>query len=300
MKALVIAGGGAKGAWGGGIVQYLLEQGAKYGILVGTSTGSMLITLIGANNIAKLKTAYTTIKQSDIFTHNPFKANAPDMELNPEEIAVNIVIRGEKTFGDSSVIAQTIRSFFNQTDFNAAKQCHVVACVSNLTKEAVEYYDIKDCEYEDFCDWVQASGSYVPFMSVVNKNGNQYMDGGIFEPLPIQKAIDMGATDIDVIVFDPKGNKATPADSKNVFQLIARLTDCMSRELLTNDEMIGQLEAKDNDVKLNVYYTPTVLTNNSLLFDEATMLQWWEQGYEFAKGQGQEVVMVKAKLNNIV
>lgn len=46
---------------------------------------------------------------------------------------------------------------------------------------------------------------------------------------------------------------------------------------------IGKLYAKQNDVKLNLYYTPTVLTTNSLVFDKKLMLRWWNDGYEFAK-----------------
>ena len=48
---------------------------------------------------------------------------------------------------------------------------------------------------------------------------------------------------------------------------------------------IGKLEAKRNNVKLNLYYTPTVLTTNSLIFDKKLMKRWWHQGYEYAKSK---------------
>ena len=43
------------------------------------------------------------------------------------------------------------------------------------------------------------------------------------------------------------------------------------------------LSSKHNDVIINLYYTPTVLTTNSLIFNKDKMLQWWERGFEFAK-----------------
>ena len=47
MKALVISGGGAKGAWAGGLIEYLAkEQGMQWDILVGSSTGSLLVPMI--------------------------------------------------------------------------------------------------------------------------------------------------------------------------------------------------------------------------------------------------------------
>jgi hypothetical protein len=46
---------------------------------------------------------------------------------------------------------------------------------------------------------------------------------------------------------------------------------------------IGKLSAKHNDVQLNLYYTPTVLTTNSLVFDKKLMKKWWKFGYKHAK-----------------
>ena len=44
-KALVISGGGSKGAFAGGVAQYLMEEdGQKYDLFLGTSTGSLLVS----------------------------------------------------------------------------------------------------------------------------------------------------------------------------------------------------------------------------------------------------------------
>ena len=49
MKALVISGGGSKGAFAGGIAQYLIEEKKKnYELFVGTSTGSLMLTHLGS------------------------------------------------------------------------------------------------------------------------------------------------------------------------------------------------------------------------------------------------------------
>ena len=41
---------------------------------------------------------------------------------------------------------------------------------------------------------------------------------------------------------------------------------------------IGKFVASNNDVIINFYYTPTVLTTNSLIFNQDRMKQWWEIG----------------------
>ena len=44
MKALVISGGGSKGAFAGGVAQYLIKDlGYNYDLYLGTSTGSLLV-----------------------------------------------------------------------------------------------------------------------------------------------------------------------------------------------------------------------------------------------------------------
>ena len=56
MKALVISGGGSKGAFAGGIAQYLIEEKKKdYDLFVGTSTGSLMLTHLSLGKLDELK-----------------------------------------------------------------------------------------------------------------------------------------------------------------------------------------------------------------------------------------------------
>ena len=41
MKALVLTGGGAKGAWQAGVMKALHERGERYDMIVGTSVGAI-------------------------------------------------------------------------------------------------------------------------------------------------------------------------------------------------------------------------------------------------------------------
>jgi hypothetical protein len=52
---------------------------------------------------------------------------------------------------------------------------------------------------------------------------------------------------------------------------------------------IGKYVANNNNAIINFYYTPTVLTTNSLIFDKEKMTSWWENGYEFAKTKNVEL-----------
>ena len=64
-----------------------------------------------------------------------------------------------------------------------------------------------------------------------------------------------------------------------MINLFGHLMDQVER----NDIVIGKLAAKNKDVKLNLYYTPTTLTENSLIFSKRLMEKWWKEGYEHAE-----------------
>lgn len=73
MKALVISGGGSKGAFAGGVAQYLIEEKKqKYDLFLGTSTGSLLIPHLALNKVQKIKEVYTSVTQDSIFNNLPF------------------------------------------------------------------------------------------------------------------------------------------------------------------------------------------------------------------------------------
>jgi hypothetical protein len=69
-----------------------------------------------------------------------------------------------------------------------------------------------------------------------------------------------------------------------MLNLFGHLLDQVER----NDITIGKLAAKNKNVNLNLYYTPTSLTENSLIFSKRLMVNWWQQGYDDAKKKHQD------------
>ena len=120
-------------------------------------------------------------------------------------------------------------------------------------------------------------------MTPIFKNEYQYIDGGILETTPIQEAIKIGATEIDVIILREEVPKGEIEYMRNLVHGLITEIDMMHTELSKDDVLIGKLKAEINDVHLNVYHTPRRLTNNSLVFDRDIMTKWWSEGYEYAK-----------------
>lgn len=67
-RLLVVSGGGARGAWGVGLANYLDSTGKRYAHVVGTSTGSLMAPLILLRKFSELNRAYTTTTQEKFLT----------------------------------------------------------------------------------------------------------------------------------------------------------------------------------------------------------------------------------------
>jgi hypothetical protein len=56
---------------------------------------------------------------------------------------------------------------------------------------------------------------------------------------------------------------------------------------------IGKFVATNKNAIINLYYTPTVLTTNSLVFNKEKMCKWWESGYDFAAHKNMDLNEIK-------
>ncbi|MCF6350514.1 MAG: patatin-like phospholipase family protein [Flavobacteriaceae bacterium] len=291
IKALVISGGGSKGAFAGGVAKYLIaEKRQDYDIIIGTSTGSLMVVHLALEKLDELENLYSNIRQRSIFSNNPFfikKVHGVKVIGIKHINTLWNFINGRKTFGESKNLRKFIKRNISIEDFETVKKSdkEVIVTVSNLTENRVEYKSINDHSYTDFCDWIWGSCNYVPFMSLLNKNNCEYADGGFGALVPIKEAILKGASEVDVIILETEVEHLSRLPSKNPFSLLSTVFEFMLDQIEQQNVSIGKLEAKNKGVKLNLYYTPTVLTTNSLIFDKKLMAKWWNQGYEYAKSK---------------
>jgi NTE family protein len=293
MRALVISGGGSKGAFAGGVAQYLLqEKKYQYDLLLGTSTGSLLIPHLALGKIDKIHSIYTNVNMEKIFDVNPFVVRHKDgldtVSINHFHVIMQF-LRGRRTFGESHRLRDYIKKNFTLSEFNILKvsKTNIVVTVTNLSKNEVEYKCIRDFDYDEFCDWIWISCNYIPFMSLVNKNDCDYGDGGFSSLVPIREAINRGATEIDVIILETETQITKRPIGKNPFSLMVDLFQTLLIQVEKHDITIGKLAAKNKDAKLNLYYTPIKLTDNALVFNKKHMKEWWDNGYNYAQNKSE-------------
>lgn len=287
-RALCISGGGAKGAWAGGLIQQMIEErGYDWDMYFGTSTGSLLITLTPLHKMEKLKEAYTSVNNENIFSVNPFtkkgKINIPN--------AIWRLITKKTSLGESGGLDKLIRQMFSPTEFYDVRKMEklVYPCATNYTTNGVEYVRNLDVTYDEYVKFTLASTSVPLAMNFVDLKSSQYLDGGVVMHVPIQKAIDEGADEIDVIVLRPEKIDNTPWKAENIFDVLMRTIDIMQDQISQTNVIVGQLQAKEKDVKIRIRYTPYKLTDNSLIFNKEQMLKWWSEGFDYGRKENMSV-----------
>lgn len=307
IKALCLSGGGSKGAFVGGMLEYMkLIMGKEYDLYVASSTGSLLQTLVSINDFKSLKEGYTTLSLNDIYTISPFskRSKVDDIKMNFFNIIKMIFLKKQPTFGDTANLKKLITRFFPKEKYleSLNKNKNLIACVSNLSKIKTEYYSSKELGfdgYDEFCDWTWISCNAVPFTSLVKRGmeNDYYCDGGYLNNMPISKAISEGATIIDAFNTSSEINDFSTKINigNNPLTLISRLFEMFLIESAKKDIEYAKEMAKDKDVVLNIYYVPRKLIDNPMFFDSKMMLGWWNEGYEYMKTKS--IICETIKLN---
>lgn len=289
MRALVISGGGSKGAFAGGVAEHLIaDLGQRYDLFVGTSTGSLLLPHLALGKLDKLKKIFTNIANHDVFSVYPFQ-----VKKGPEGYRTRMnhwsnlwmFLRRKNTFGDSAPLRLLIENAFSREEFDTLRSSPIrlVVTVSNLTAQVVEYKHLDDCTYEDFIDWMWCSSNVVPFMSLVEKGGFQYADGGFGNLVPIHEAINLGATSLDVIVLSPRHRAVRLPETRNPFASLLRTHEFMLQQISRSDIFSAQLEGIYSNIRIRFFYTPRILTQNPYIFDREELSTWWDEGRAFAR-----------------
>lgn len=235
-RALVLSGGGAKGAFTVGALKYLMvELGMGFDLVIGTSTGSLIAPLVAIQDIANLIHFYENVEQEDILMDRPdLPAFLFSDALNDSKPLERLI---DRFFGDEKRYQRLLQS-----------QTEVFITVVNMQTGKVEYGNPHQDPKPVFLKKILASASVPVMMPPVTIGASQYMDGGVKEIAPLSKAIDEGATHILSIILSPNIDHRKPAEKefKSSMEILRR-----TLELLT-DEIV------DNDLKVATLYTEAI------------------------------------------
>lgn len=200
--ALVLGGGGARGAYQIGVWQALKELGISVKIVTGTSVGALNGALILQDDFEAAKNMWGKIDTQKILSFPVTAATAytfSGMVSQISSFTINAIqSKGVSTFPLRNLIKDT---------FSEEKMQQVLSDFYLVTTElpSLQEKDIyfNTCQSEQWQSWLLASASFFPAMAATQIDGKYYVDGGYRNNIPVDIALQNGAT--ECIVVDVKG-----------------------------------------------------------------------------------------------
>lgn len=194
--AIVLSGGGARGAYQIGVWKALKKLHIKYDIVTGTSVGALNGALMVQKTYRKAYQLWKRMDFSTLFQENDIKM------LKQEGSTKNLMRMYTKNMlnGGMNVekLEQITKKYLNQKKFSRSPIDFGLITVNSKTKKPKIITKDK-FEIEKLYDYLIASASCYPVFQKKKIEEEEYIDGGFYDNLPINLAIDLGAEDIIAI-----------------------------------------------------------------------------------------------------
>jgi NTE family protein len=224
-SALVLSGGGAKGAAQAGMVLRLAEQGLNPDALFGVS--------VGALNSAFLSQHGDLLAGAHALRDIWFSINTRSVYRHHSALLRFVLSAFKHSVYDASPLRNLIAQHFDPAKVVKHLGVGYVDLESGL-------YHLMSGEDPSIREGVFSSASYPVMLSPGKVDGHMCTDGGVTHVTPLKAAIDWGATDITVITLDPPGLEAwSPAKTAwwkpKLHTVLMRMLDIMIDNVIEAD-----------------------------------------------------------------
>lgn len=248
--ALVLSGGGSRGAYQCGVWQALTELGVQIDIVIGVSVGAINGAMVMQGDPIKTANLWREMETDMVFDIDA-KAQLQDYV---KEFLLN---RGAGTSGLQSLL----REYVNEEDIRRSPVDFGLITVE-IPSMRPHYLWKEDIPRGQLYDYITASASAFPAVHPIEIDGRYFIDGGYADNLPVAMALEKGVTEVIAVYLDAVG-RFRPEELKEVPNLTFIESKWDLGDFLTFDKAnarrilrIGYLDAmKTFGVFDGVYYT---------------------------------------------
>lgn len=281
MKALVLSGGGSKGAFQAGVLRELLwNEHNQYDIICGVSVGALNGSLLATfpqgeeeKAFLKLRGIWDSISTKKVYKHwMPFSY---------------IQALFKPSVYNSKPLHDLVKKMVTPEKIRKTGKKLMVGAVSLDTGE----YNTFTEQDDDIVEGILASSSFPAMLLPVKAREQLWTDGGVRNVTPLKEAIDAGATHIDIVLTSPKNKPLLKKKKYRTLEVAHRSLEFMMDELITNDlksvetinrvayELQGAgINSKYRQISTRLFRPDTPLTKNSLNFSQENIQHMYKQG----------------------
>lgn len=202
-RAVVLAGGGSRGAYQIGVWQALRELKVDYQIVTGTSVGALNGAMMVQGDYDEARVLWENITPSDVvnadFPEGPPDYDDPDWQTNVWGTFIKKAVReGGLDFSPLEGLMQRYASEerlrASDIDFGVVTVEYPSMKPDELTRDEIPVGQLSD--------YIVASAACFPAFRVKEIGEMKYIDGGYQDNMPVNLAVRMGAD--EVIAVDLK------------------------------------------------------------------------------------------------
>lgn len=206
-RALILSGGGARGAYEIGVWKHLCEMNWRPDLICGTSVGAINGAAITAGlPLEDLVTFWESIERSRIYRVSIYR-----------RIVNSILRRGFTSYMDTKPLRSFLESTLEVEKIRTSDVELVISTVNVLSSE-IEYFNNNSISI----DHIMASSALPILFPWQYVGGKPYWDGGVMANTPIAPALERQVPETIVVLLSPMGGVELPLP-KNQKEAVERM-----------------------------------------------------------------------------
>ena len=271
---LVLEGGAMRGVFTAGVLDAFLEQELSFDLCIGVSAGACL----GCSYLAKQKGRGFAVMT--------------DYLDQKEYCSISNLLRTGDLFGADFLyhkIPEELYPIDNDAFLNQKTEFYAV--VTNCISGKAEHIQIKDM-FEDV-EYIRASSSLPLMARMVVFDDVPYLDGGISDPIPVKRALEMGCDKVIVILtrhrqFRKNKEKFLPLIKAKYRKFPYLIADIENRHNLYN-ETLDEIDRLEKEGKILVIAPQEPLDIRRTEKNRNKLKSGYDQGYRLATEKLSEI-----------
>lgn len=265
---LVLEGGGMRGVYTSGVLDFFMENNLYFPYTIGVSAGAGNAVSYISRQIGRSKKA--TVDSID----------------DPNYISYRNLIRHGYLFHMDLIFDEMpnkLIPFDYETFYNSQEECIIVA--SNCETGRPVYFTKKDCK--DIMMVCRASSSLPLVSNIVEIDGMPLMDGGVTDSIPIRKSIDDG-NELNVLILTrDKEYRKKPTRGKWLFEKAyekyPKFQEAILNRYKSYNKTLDYIDKLEKENKVFVIRPSEPVKIKRIEKDTEKLTELYNAGYEDAK-----------------
>lgn len=270
MIGLVDVGGGERGAYGAGVLDQCLEQGIAFDYCAGVSAGAANISSYLAGQKGRNFAFYT------------------NYSFRPQYMGFGLLLR-KRQYADLDYIYGTLSDSDGEypLDFEAMRASgRTFVIVATDAETALPVYFTMDDMVQDDYAAIKASSALPLVSDPYPVNGRPCFDGGLSDPIPVQKALDAGCEKVVVVLTRPRDYYRSSKRDARLARLVAprypRIAEALVNRAGLYNLQLDLAKKYERDGKVLIVAPDDIGDMSTLTKDKGEIEALYAKGYRDA------------------